>query len=96
MSLAVALLGAPDLLVLDEPTVGLDPLLRRDLWSMFHRLAESGVLVARLDARDGRAERCDELLLLREGRLLAAGTPSALGAGGGIEAAFIRLAEAAQ
>ena len=93
VSLAVALLGAPDLLVLDEPTVGLDPLLRRDLWSMFHRLAASGVsLLVSTHVMD-EAERCDDLLLLREGRLLAAGSPSALGADGGVEAAFVRLAE---
>ena len=45
VSLAVALLGSPELLVLDEPTVGLDPVLRRDLWGMFHRLADEGTAV---------------------------------------------------
>jgi ABC-2 type transport system ATP-binding protein len=94
VSLAVALLGRPELLVLDEPTVGLDPLLRRDLWSMFHRLAADGVSLLISTHVMDEAERCDELLLLREGSLLAAGTPAELGDGSGIEAAFIRLAEA--
>jgi ABC-2 type transport system ATP-binding protein len=94
VSLAVALLGRPELLVLDEPTVGLDPLLRRDLWSMFHRLAADGVSLLISTHVMDEAERCDELLLLREGSLLAAGTPAELGDGSGVEAAFIRLAEA--
>ena len=94
VSLAVALLGRPELLVLDEPTVGLDPLLRRDLWSMFHRLAADGVSLLISTHVMDEAERCDELLLLREGSLLAAGTPAELGDGSGIVAAFIRLAEA--
>jgi len=95
VSLAVALLGAPEVLVLDEPTVGLDPLLRRDLWSMFHRLAATGSsLLVSTHVMD-EADRCDDLLLMREGRLLASGTPRELGAGSGangLEAAFIRLA----
>lgn len=94
VSLAVALLGRPKLLVLDEPTVGLDPLLRRDLWSMFHHLAADGVSLLISTHVMDEAERCDELLLLREGSLLAAGTPAELGDGSGVEAAFIRLAEA--
>ena len=94
VSLAVALLGRPDLLVLDEPTVGLDPLLRRDLWSMFHGLAADGVSLLISTHVMDEAEHCDDLLLLREGKLLASGTPAELGAGSGIEAAFIRLAEA--
>lgn len=94
VSLAVALLGRPELLVLDEPTVGLDPLLRRDLWSMFHRLAADGVSLLISTHVMDEAERSDELLLLREGSLLAAGTPAELGDGSGIEGAFIRLAAA--
>ena len=94
VSLAVALVGQPEVLVLDEPTVGLDPLLRRDLWSMFRGLAAEGTsLLVSTHVMD-EAGHCDQLLLLREGQVLAAGTPAELGAGSGIEAAFIRLAEA--
>jgi ABC-2 type transport system ATP-binding protein len=78
VSLATALLGEPELLVLDEPTVGLDPVLRRDLWSHFKRLAESGVTLLVSSHVMDEADRCDELLLMREGELLAAATPDAL------------------
>ncbi|MFF0744089.1 ABC transporter ATP-binding protein [Streptomyces sp. NPDC004111] len=78
-SLAVALLGAPELLVLDEPTVGLDPVLRRDLWDLFHALAtERGTTLLVSSHVMDEAERCDRLLLLREGVLLAEDTPQAL------------------
>ena len=75
-SLAVALLGSPDLLVLDEPTVGLDPVLRRDLWALFHRLADAGAAVLVSSHVMDEAERCDRLLLMREGRIIADGTPA--------------------
>ncbi len=78
VSLATALLGRPELLVLDEPTVGLDPLLRRDLWQLFHGLAEEGATLIVSSHVMDEAERCDELLLLRDGRLIASGTPAAL------------------
>jgi ABC-2 type transport system ATP-binding protein len=77
-SLAVALLGSPEVLVLDEPTVGLDPVLRRDLWAMFHRLADAGTAVLVSSHVMDEAERCDRLLLMREGRLLANETPRTL------------------
>ena len=72
VSLAAALVGDPDLLVLDEPTVGLDPVLRRDLWNLFNRLAHEGgrSLLVSSHVMD-EASRCDRLLLLREGRILA-------------------------
>ena len=96
VSLAVALLGSPDLLVLDEPTVGLDPLLRRELWGMFHRLADSGsTLLVSTHVMD-EAERCDRLLLMREGEILATGTPSELrvqAAAETLEEAFVSLTE---
>jgi ABC-2 type transport system ATP-binding protein len=96
-SLAVALLNSPDLLVLDEPTVGLDPLLRRDLWTLFHNLAESGKTLLVSSHVMDEADRCDSLLLLREGRLLDQGTPAELRARTGatsLDDAFLALIEA--
>lgn len=78
VSLAVALLGSPELLVLDEPTVGLDPVLRRDLWHLFHVLADAGAAVLVSSHVMDEAERCDRLLLMREGRLIADDTPQGL------------------
>jgi ABC-2 type transport system ATP-binding protein len=95
-SLAVALLGEPELLVLDEPTVGLDPVLRRDLWAMFHRLADEGTTVLVSSHVMDEAERCDRLLLMRDGLLLADDTPAALLERTGtddIEKAFLMLVE---
>lgn len=96
VSLAVALLGAPELLVLDEPTVGLDPVLRRDLWALFHRLAGAGTAVVVSSHVMDEAERCDRLLLMREGRILADDTPAGLRERTGcpsVEAAFLHLVE---
>jgi ABC-2 type transport system ATP-binding protein len=78
VSLAAALVGRPELLVLDEPTVGLDPVLRRDLWDMFHRLAAAGTTLLVSSHVMDEATRCDRLLLLREGRILADDTPDGL------------------
>ncbi|WP_406159433.1 ABC transporter ATP-binding protein [Streptomyces sp. NBC_00882] len=79
VSLAVALLGTPELLVLDEPTVGLDPVLRRDLWNLFHDIAarRGATLLISSHVMD-EAERCHRLLLMREGEILADDTPEAL------------------
>ncbi len=96
-SLAVALLGRPDLLVLDEPTVGLDPLLRRDLWTSFHTLAEGGTTILVSSHVMDEAAECDLLLLMREGRLVAADTPGAVRQRTGCDdlgEAFLRLVEA--
>ncbi|MER5951928.1 ABC transporter ATP-binding protein [Streptomyces sp. NPDC001904] len=99
VSLAVALLGTPDLLVLDEPTVGLDPVLRRDLWRLFHDLTRTRgtTLLVSSHVMD-EAERCDRLLLLRDGELLADDTPEALRTTTGtdtVEDAFLHLVDAA-
>ncbi|MGX1092103.1 ABC-2 type transport system ATP-binding protein [Streptomyces albogriseolus] len=99
VSLAVALLGTPELLVLDEPTVGLDPVLRRDLWQLFHRLAEDrgATLLVSSHVMD-EAERCHRLLLMRAGEVLAEGAPEALRTRTGadtVETAFLRLVDEA-
>jgi ABC-2 type transport system ATP-binding protein len=97
-SLAVALLGEPELLVLDEPTVGLDPVLRRDLWAMFHRLADQGTAVLVSSHVMDEAERCDRLLLMRDGKLLANDSPDVLltqTETHDIESAFLALVEGA-
>jgi len=97
-SLAVALLGRPDLLVLDEPTVGLDPVLRRDLWKLFHDLADAGAAVLVSSHVMDEAERCDQLLLMRDGAILAHDTPEAIKTRAGaadVESAFLELVEAA-
>jgi ABC-2 type transport system ATP-binding protein len=96
VSLATALLGEPEILVLDEPTVGLDPVLRRDLWSMFHRLADGGATLLVSSHVMDEAARCDELLLLREGALVATGSPRELLERTGrddLEEAFLDLAQ---
>jgi ABC-2 type transport system ATP-binding protein len=96
VSLAAALLGPPELIVLDEPTVGLDPVLRRDLWELFHRLAAAGATLLVSSHVMDEADRCDSLLLLREGQLLAQDTPAAIRAQTGAEEmdeAFLRLVE---
>ena len=97
-SLAVALLGAPELLVLDEPTVGLDPRLRRELWETFHRLAADGTTLLVSTHVMDEADRCDHLLLMRDGLLIATGSPDELRASAGatdLETAFLALAERA-
>lgn len=97
-SLAVALLGSPDLLVLDEPTVGLDPVLRRDLWGLFHRIADAGTAVLVSSHVMDEAERCDRLLLMREGRVIADGSPEEILDRTGcadIEHAFLHVVEGA-
>ncbi|WP_327177219.1 ABC transporter ATP-binding protein [Streptomyces sp. NBC_01335] len=99
VSLAVALLGQPELLVLDEPTVGLDPVLRRDLWNLFHALAaDRGTTILVSSHVMDEAERCHRLLLMREGALLATGTPEELRtrtASTTVEEAFLRLVDEA-
>jgi ABC-2 type transport system ATP-binding protein len=98
VSLAAALVGAPELLVLDEPTVGLDPVLRRDLWAIFRRLADAGTTILVSSHVMDEAVRCDRLLLMREGGVLADDTLAGLLAATGtddIETAFLTLVDRA-
>src|SRR5262245_52915428 len=98
VSLAAALLGEPELLVLDEPTVGLDPVLRRDLWELFHRLAKDGATLLVSSHVMDEASRCDRLLLMRDGDRLADDTPEGLLEKSGsedVEQAFLTLIEKA-
>ncbi|MFL6160754.1 MAG: ABC transporter ATP-binding protein [Jatrophihabitantaceae bacterium] len=98
VSLAAALLGRPALLLLDEPTVGLDPVLRRQLWQLFQRLADGGVTLLVSSHVMDEAARCERVLLLRDGRLVADDTPDGLRRNTGqddLEQAFLVLAEQA-
>jgi ABC-2 type transport system ATP-binding protein len=93
-NLAVALLGEPELLVLDEPTVGLDPVLRQELWELFRELAERGATLVVSSHVMDEAGRTDRLLLMREGDVLADGTPESLRSRTGasdLEEAFLHL-----
>jgi ABC-2 type transport system ATP-binding protein len=96
VSLATALLAEPELLVLDEPTTGLDPVLRDELWGTFRGLADQGVTLLVSSHVMDEASHCDSLLLLREGELLASETPDGLlrrtGAAD-LDSAFLRLIE---
>lgn len=97
-SLAAALVGQPEVLLLDEPTIGLDPVLRRDLWDLFADLAGRGTTLLVSSHVMDEATRCDRLLLLREGELLADDTPAGLLAATGAEdaeGAFLALVERA-
>ncbi|MFI0242199.1 ABC transporter ATP-binding protein [Streptomyces sp. NPDC016845] len=98
VSLAVALLNKPDLLVMDEPTVGLDPMVRRELWLVFTQLAAEGTTLLISSHVMDEADRCDRLLLMRAGRLLAGAPRSTLLERTGCsdaEEAFVHLVEAA-
>jgi ABC-2 type transport system ATP-binding protein len=99
VSLATALLNEPPLLVLDEPTVGLDPVLRRDLWNTFRGLAEGGTTLLVSSHVMDEADRCDRLLLMRDGSILATGSPAELRAETGaddLDAAFLALVDRAE
>jgi ABC-2 type transport system ATP-binding protein len=96
-SLACALVGAPEVLVLDEPTVGLDPVLRVELWDRFHALAAAGTTLIVSSHVMDEAGRCDRLLLLRDGELLADSTPAQVRRDAGsddLEEAFLNLIRA--
>jgi len=99
VSLASALLGRPQLLVLDEPTVGLDPVLRTELWRMFHSLAHDGTTLLISSHVMDEAAECDDLLLMRDGALLEQTTPDALRRSTGqddLSKAFLAVIEAAE
>ncbi|KAA9376583.1 ABC transporter ATP-binding protein [Microbispora cellulosiformans] len=92
--LAVAMLGRPELLVLDEPTVGLDPVLRQELWALFHRLAGRGATLLVSSHVMDEAARCERLIVLRQGEILADDTPDGLREAtrtSDLEEAFLRL-----
>jgi ABC-2 type transport system ATP-binding protein len=94
-SLAVALLGKPELLILDEPTVSLDPVLRRELWQTFHRLADDGATLLVSSHVMDEADRCDHLVFMREGEIIASASPDEIRRQTGkddLEDAFISLA----
>lgn len=94
VSLGVALLAEPELIVLDEPTVGLDPVLRAELWDLFRAIAERGTTLVVSSHVMDEALRCDRLLLMRDGRLVADTTPADLLADTGRadpEQAFLEL-----
>lgn len=94
VSLAIALLGRPQLLILDEPTVGLDPVLRERLWELFRALREDGVTLIISSHVTEEASRCDQLLLIRDGRLLANDSPVNILSSTGtknVEEAFLKL-----
>jgi ABC-2 type transport system ATP-binding protein len=96
VSLACALAHRPRLVLLDEPTVGVDPYLRRQFWDHFHRLNAEGVTIVLTTHALDEAERCHRVGILRSGRLVAQGSPrevhTALGAST-LEAVFVKLAE---
>lgn len=96
-SLACALVSRPDVLVLDEPTIGQDPLLRDELWQRFRRLADDGATLLVSSHVMDEANRCDRLLLIREGEIVADDTPVAVKAAAGtddLDEAFLRLVRA--
>lgn len=96
-SLACALVHAPRILLLDEPTVGVDPQLRATFWAYFRRLADEGAALVVSSHVMDEAERCDRLGFMRQGRLLAEGTAVTLRQQSGaatLEAAFLHFAEA--
>jgi len=99
VSLACALVGAPRLLVLDEPTVGLDPVIRVELWDFFHELADAGTTLLVSSHVMDEATRCDRLLLMRDGRIIADDTPDAIRQATGtqdLETSFLRIIQAGE
>ena len=75
LSLAIALIANPKVLILDEPTVGIDPVLRKSIWEELYKLADNGVSILVTTHVMDEALKCDRLAMMREGKLLAVGTP---------------------
>ena len=78
LSLAVALIQDPQVLILDEPTVGIDPELRQSIWAEIHRLKASGKTILVTTHVMDEAEKCDRLAMVRDGEVLTSGTPAEL------------------
>lgn len=98
VSLAVALVHSPRLLVLDEPTVGLDPVLRATFWSHFRKLSQQGTTILISSHTMDDANHCDRLVFLQDGEILADGSPEAIIASSGLsdsslESAFLELVQ---
>ena len=96
LSLAVALVAEPKVLILDEPTVGIDPVLRKEIWKELYQLAEAGIAILVTTHVMDEAEKCDLLAMMREGRVIATGHAKQLMAHADaktVEEAFIRFGE---
>lgn len=94
VSLAIALIGQPKIMVLDEPTVGLDPLLRDQIWQLFHKLKARGISIIITSHAMDEAERCEDLILIRDGQILAHDSPQELCTKTGsktVEQSFLKL-----
>jgi len=92
LSLAMSLLHEPEILILDEPTVGIDPVLRKSIWDALISMTEHGMTIIVTTHVMDEAEKCHELAMMRDGRLIAQGTPLELRTGIGaasIEEAYI-------
>jgi len=92
LSLAIALVHKPEILILDEPTVGIDPVLRNEFWKEFERLRKEGVTIIITTHVMDEAEHCDRLALIRNGGIIAIGTPQELKENSGestVEGAFL-------
>jgi ABC-2 type transport system ATP-binding protein len=92
LSLAMALLHEPEVLILDEPTVGIDPLLRKSIWDALNKLTKQGMTIIVTTHVMDEAEKCRQLAMMRDGRLIAVGTPPELKQNTGastLEEAFI-------
>jgi ABC-2 type transport system ATP-binding protein len=97
VSLAIALIASPKLMVLDEPTIGLDPMLRENLWQLFRKVAASGTTLVISSHSMDEARRCDDLVLIREGEVIAHDSPKELLCKTdtkSVEQAFLKLVEA--
>jgi len=92
LSLAISLIHNPKILILDEPTVGIDPTLRQEFWDEFHKLKKQGVTIIVTTHVMDEAEKCDKLVFLRDGEIIAIDTPNNLKASTNdqtIESAFL-------